>query len=173
LVVVVVVVVRERERVLGYDWFHLVQDRDQWRALMNTVATFEFSEMLGTLSAWQLVKMDSTPWNLLLLRGNVTNAFSLCIPLCRFFAESIQKPTVLYNGLIWSNKMDSSGASYRSCELQLVPSSPSDHIAVSPTMKQPENIAHCITVIASFLLVITADFKVVERLYRIIVYWNI
>jgi hypothetical protein len=30
----------------GVDWIDLAQDRDQWRALVNTVMTFGFHKML-------------------------------------------------------------------------------------------------------------------------------
>jgi hypothetical protein len=31
----------------GMDWIDLAQDRDQWRALVNTVLAFGFHKMLG------------------------------------------------------------------------------------------------------------------------------
>jgi hypothetical protein len=31
----------------GMNWIDLAQNRDQWRALVNTVITFEFHKMLG------------------------------------------------------------------------------------------------------------------------------
>jgi hypothetical protein len=33
------------------DWIGLGQDRNRWRALVNSVLTFEFHEMLGNLSS--------------------------------------------------------------------------------------------------------------------------
>jgi predicted nucleotidyltransferase len=30
------------------NWIDLVQERDQWRALVNTVMTFGFDKMLGS-----------------------------------------------------------------------------------------------------------------------------
>jgi hypothetical protein len=32
----------------GMDWIDLAQDKDQWRALVNTVMTFGFLKMLGS-----------------------------------------------------------------------------------------------------------------------------
>jgi hypothetical protein len=32
----------------GVDWIDMVQDRDQWRALVNTVLNLGFHEMLGS-----------------------------------------------------------------------------------------------------------------------------
>jgi hypothetical protein len=32
----------------GMDWMDMAQDRDQWRALVNTVLTFGFHKMLGS-----------------------------------------------------------------------------------------------------------------------------
>jgi hypothetical protein len=32
----------------GMDWIHLAEDRDQWRATVNTVITFGFHKMLGS-----------------------------------------------------------------------------------------------------------------------------
>jgi hypothetical protein len=39
------------------DWIELVKDRDQWRALANTVMSFQVPYNSGKfLSSWQLLK---------------------------------------------------------------------------------------------------------------------
>jgi hypothetical protein len=39
------------------DWINLAQDRDQWRALVNTVLNLKILEMHN----WQLLKKVSAP----------------------------------------------------------------------------------------------------------------
>jgi hypothetical protein len=47
----------------GMDWIDLAQDRDQWRALENTVnepsGSIKCSEILEKLQNWQLLKKGS------------------------------------------------------------------------------------------------------------------
>jgi hypothetical protein len=53
------------------DWIYLVQDREQWRALVNIVMNYLYepldsikcSEILEWLSNWWLLKKDSAPWS--------------------------------------------------------------------------------------------------------------
>jgi hypothetical protein len=47
------------------DWIDLAQDKDLWRALVNTVMNLGFNNMLGLflewLRNWQLLKKGSAP----------------------------------------------------------------------------------------------------------------
>jgi hypothetical protein len=49
----------------GMVWIHLVQNGNQWRALVNTVVNLRDSTkrwgILEKLSDWQLLKNDSVP----------------------------------------------------------------------------------------------------------------
>jgi hypothetical protein len=49
----------------GVDWIDMAQDRDQWRALVNTVMNLRGSikcwEFLEWLHNWQLLKKASAP----------------------------------------------------------------------------------------------------------------
>jgi phenylalanine-4-hydroxylase len=51
----------------GVDWIDLTQDRDQWRALVNTVMKLLGSancwEVLEYLDVWNLLKRDSDSWS--------------------------------------------------------------------------------------------------------------
>jgi hypothetical protein len=49
------------------DWIDLAQDRDQWRALGNTVMKLRGSikcwEIIEGLHNWRLFKKGSAPWS--------------------------------------------------------------------------------------------------------------
>jgi hypothetical protein len=45
----------------GVDWTDLAQDRDQWRALVNTIMTLRISQNMGKfLSSWATGGFSST-----------------------------------------------------------------------------------------------------------------
>jgi hypothetical protein len=49
----------------GEDWIDMAQDRDQWRALVNTVLNLQGSikcwELLEWMHNWRLLKKGSAP----------------------------------------------------------------------------------------------------------------
>jgi hypothetical protein len=49
------------------DWINLVQGRDRWQAVVNTVIepldSTKCGEFLDLLSDYQLLKKDSNPWS--------------------------------------------------------------------------------------------------------------
>jgi hypothetical protein len=49
----------------GMDWIDLTQDRDQWKALVNTEpsGSIKCSEILEWLRNWRLLKKGSGPWS--------------------------------------------------------------------------------------------------------------
>jgi hypothetical protein len=51
----------------GMDWNDLAEDRDQWRALVNTVMNLRVPlnawEILEWLHNWRLLKKGSAPWS--------------------------------------------------------------------------------------------------------------
>jgi hypothetical protein len=51
----------------GVDWIDLAQDRDQWRALVNTVMNLRVPKNVGKFlsgcATGRLLKKDSAPWS--------------------------------------------------------------------------------------------------------------
>jgi hypothetical protein len=45
----------------GVDWVDLAQDRDQWRALLNTAMNLRVRKVLEWLHNWRLLKNGSAP----------------------------------------------------------------------------------------------------------------
>jgi hypothetical protein len=52
------------------DWIGLVQDRDRWRALVNSALNLRVSENTGTLSSVQTTRDLSSSAQLHRVRGN-------------------------------------------------------------------------------------------------------
>jgi hypothetical protein len=44
----------------GIDWIDLAQDRDHWRAFLNTVMNLRVLEWLRN---WRLLEKSSAPWS--------------------------------------------------------------------------------------------------------------
>jgi hypothetical protein len=49
----------------GVDWMHLVQDRDQWRAIVNTVMNLRVHKRRGMSRLVEL--LSTSPWNYLIM----------------------------------------------------------------------------------------------------------
>jgi hypothetical protein len=48
----------------GIDWIDLAQDRDQWKALVNTVrGSIKCWKILEELRNWPILKKGSAPWS--------------------------------------------------------------------------------------------------------------
>jgi hypothetical protein len=76
----------------------LLQDRFQWRIVVNTVISIEFHEsrgLLDQLNDSQLFKQVPAPWGLLFL----LNCCSFYVRSLEFEVERIQ-----YNSLFWQNE---------------------------------------------------------------------
>jgi hypothetical protein len=56
------------------NWIHLGQDKDQWRALVNTVSFIKRWEILEQISDRWLLKEDSSPFSLYKHDGRVRHS---------------------------------------------------------------------------------------------------
>jgi hypothetical protein len=48
---------------MSVNWSHLAQDRDQWRALVNTVMSTEDRKFLDHLGDYKFLKKLCAPWS--------------------------------------------------------------------------------------------------------------
>jgi hypothetical protein len=59
-----------KQQNVGVDWIHLTQDRDQWRAVVNSVMQ-QKAYISRPASDYQLLKKDSASWGELVIRRTV------------------------------------------------------------------------------------------------------